>query len=97
MSDAADRGAQLTGSLLAFSERQSLTPQVFDAADRVQWISGMLASVLGRGIILKLDVCERAPVEVDVAQFDMALINLSVSQLMSGVGARRSFPRDHDG
>mgnify|MGYP002039167106 CR=1 FL=1 len=47
MSDTVDRGAKLTGQLLAFARRQALSPQVFEAGPRLEAMADMLDTVTG--------------------------------------------------
>ncbi|HEX8486043.1 PAS domain S-box protein [Sphingomonas sp.] len=80
ISDTADRGARLTGQLLAFARRQPLKPEVFAVNGKVTGVAEMLRSLLGSRIVL---TTEHAPVplhaEADVAQFETALLNLAVN------------------
>ncbi|CAN7296557.1 PAS domain S-box protein [Phenylobacterium sp. LjRoot164] len=89
ISDTADRAAKLTAQLLAFSRRQALKPERFDVALKVDALTDMLRSVLGARVRLDILVdCENCVVEADVAQFETALINLSVNarDAMDGEG-----------
>jgi PAS domain S-box-containing protein len=85
----ADRAARLTSQLLAFSRRQALKPEVFDAAARVRGIAEMLRTVLGARIELRVEArCAPCLVDVDPAQFETALVNLAVNarDAMAGEG-----------
>jgi CheY-like chemotaxis protein/two-component sensor histidine kinase len=89
ISDTADRAARLTGQLLAFARRQALRPEVFDAGLRIKSISEMLRSVLGSRIRLEIDGdCPDCFVEADTAQFETAIVNMSVNarDAMDGEG-----------
>ncbi|RST30236.1 PAS domain S-box protein [Sphingomonas ginkgonis] len=89
IAETADRAAKLTGQLLAFARRQTLKPEVFDAAERIHGVADMLRSVLGSRIRLELELdCGTCFVEADVAQFEAALVNLAVNarDAMDGEG-----------
>ena len=80
ISDTADRAAKLTAQLLAFARRQALRPEVFNAAEQLEAVSGMLKSVLGSRVGRDLQLVERnACVEADVSQFETALVNLAAN------------------
>lgn len=88
--EAVDRGAKLTGQLLAFARRQTLTPEVFDVPARVAATADMLGSVLGASVTIDVEVaCDPCCAEADVSQFDTALVNLALNakDAMAGVGA----------
>jgi PAS domain S-box-containing protein len=90
--DTADRAAKLTGQLLAFSRRQALRPEVFDAGQRVEFIRDMLVTVMGARVELVTDTeCKICYVEADPSQFETALVNLAVNarDAMEGSGALR--------
>ena len=77
IADTADRGARLTAQLLAFARRQVLTPEVFDAGDRLQKIADMLRTIAGSRVTVQLMVDpEPLNVVADVSQFETALVNL---------------------
>jgi PAS domain S-box-containing protein len=89
ISDTADRAAKLTSQLLAFARRQALSPEVFDAAERVVAISDMLRTVVGSRVQLTIQrEYDRSFVEADVTQFETALINMVVNarDAMDGEG-----------
>jgi CheY-like chemotaxis protein len=77
---AAERGAELTSRLLAFSRRQPLNPRAIDANDLVQGMDGLLRRVLDEEISLSI-VCHPGlwRALVDPSQLENALINLSVN------------------
>jgi PAS domain S-box-containing protein len=77
---AAERGAELTSRLLAFSRRQPLNPRAIDANDLVQGMDGLLRRVLDEEISLSI-VCDPGlwRALVDPSQLENALINLSVN------------------
>ncbi|WP_316238939.1 ATP-binding protein [Bradyrhizobium sp. SZCCHNR1015] len=77
ISDTADRAAKLTGQLLAFARRTPMERRVFDAAVHIERIEEMLQTVLGAPAVIKLDLALRPlPVDVDINQFETALVNL---------------------
>jgi signal transduction histidine kinase/ActR/RegA family two-component response regulator len=70
----------LTRQLLAFSRRQALMPQVVALQDKLPALRDMLAPVLGGPVRLVVQVDpQTAPIEVDVAELELALINLAVN------------------
>ncbi|MGI4796696.1 MAG: PAS domain S-box protein [Janthinobacterium lividum] len=90
ISDTTDRAAKLTGQLLAFARRQSLKPEVFDAAASVRTVNNMVSSLTGPRIKLAL----RLPftpcyINADRVQFDTAIVNMAVNarDAMGGEGA----------
>ena len=89
ISDTADRGAKLTGQLLAFARRQPLKPEVFDVGEKVAGVAEMMRSLLGSRVVLTVhQPDDRLHAEADVAQFDTAILNLAVNarDAMSGEG-----------
>lgn len=90
ISETVSRASRLTGQLLAFARRQSLKPEVFDAAECVRRISDMLSTVVGSRIPITLDIANGEHwVEADISQFETALVNLVVNarDAMNGEGA----------
>jgi PAS domain S-box-containing protein len=89
ISETVDRAAKLTGQLLAFARRQSLDPQVFDAAERTRRTAEMVNTVAGARIRLELEAgCDSCFVEADAAQFETSIVNLAVNarDAMEGEG-----------
>lgn len=78
--DAAERGAELTSRLLAFSRKQPLEPKVLDVARLIQGLDSLLRRTLPEDIDLEI---VRAgglwKIEVDAAQLESALLNLAVN------------------
>ena len=74
---AADRAAQLTRGLLAFSRKQVMTPKVLDLNDLVQQVQQFLVRVVGEDMQLKT-VCHRSSLKVkaDAGQLEQVLVNL---------------------
>jgi two-component system cell cycle sensor histidine kinase/response regulator CckA len=84
---AAQRGAELTRSLLAFARRQPLKPVRVDLNDLVKQIIALLRRTLGERIEIALELGpDIFPVEVDPAQLESALVNLATN-------ARDAMPR----
>ncbi|WP_350298015.1 ATP-binding protein [Pseudomonas putida] len=90
MSDTVDRGAKLTGQLLAFARRQALSPQVFEAGPRLEAMADMLDTVTGARIRVELQL-PQAPchIRADLSQLETAVINLMLNgrDAMAGEGA----------
>jgi PAS domain S-box-containing protein len=74
----AQRGAELTRSLLAFSRRQPLDPKVLDVGERIGDVVRLLRRTVGERIALELRVAPNLwPVKIDGAQLDSTMINLA--------------------
>jgi two-component system cell cycle sensor histidine kinase/response regulator CckA len=87
---AADRAAELTAQLLAFSRRQMLRPIVVDPGDLVTEIAPMLRRLLGEHIELVTRASPDAGrIKVDPSQFEQVVVNLAVNarDAMAGGGA----------
>lgn len=103
ISDTADRAAKLTNQLLAFSRRQALTPELFNATTKVTELGDMLRSLLGARIRLEVVAAsDDCMIEADVTQFESALINLAVNardamegegRLTISIGPRGAIPQ----
>jgi PAS domain S-box-containing protein len=77
---AARRGESLTRQLLTFSRRQPLNPVAVDLRQRIEAVREMLTSSLLGNITLTVDIPNDLwPVEVDVAEFELALLNIAVN------------------
>jgi PAS domain S-box-containing protein len=77
---AAERGADLTRQLLAFSRRQRLQPQVIDLGQPVAAVSGMLRRVIGEDITLQTEIAPNAwPVLADPGQLEQVVMNLALN------------------
>jgi PAS domain S-box-containing protein len=77
---AANRGESLTRQLLAFSRRQPLNPIVADVKERVEAVHEMLVGSLRGNVELKCDIPAMVwPVEVDIAELELALVNIAVN------------------
>lgn len=77
---AAEKGADLTRSLLAFSRKQTLQPQTFDANDALKGMETLLHRTLGETIDLRF-VAKQGGwlVDADRAQLESAVLNLAVN------------------
>lgn len=78
--DALDRGAKLTQQLLTFARRTQVKPEVIDVGMRLQGIRDLLDRSLREDVhvefLLEDDLW---PIEVDPAQFDIAIVNVAVN------------------
>ncbi|KQO67628.1 histidine kinase [Methylobacterium sp. Leaf87] len=97
ISDTVTRAAKLTGQLLAFARRQSLTPEVFDVGRSVASVADMVGTLTGARIRVVTDVApnkdrrgEEIPylIDADPSQFDTALVNMAINarDAMDGEG-----------
>jgi PAS domain S-box-containing protein len=78
--NAADKGAELTRRLLAFSRRQALETEVLDLNPLIGNLGDMLHRTLGEAIVLECQLGENIPqVKTDQTQFESALLNLAVN------------------
>jgi signal transduction histidine kinase len=77
---AAERGAQLTRQLLAFSRHQTLRPEVVDLKKRSANMTDMLARALRGDIrVITTFADDLWPVECDVGELELALLNVCVN------------------
>ena len=80
MVEAAERGADLTRSLLAFARRQPLAPQAIDANRLVRGMEGLLRRTLGDHIEYRFMLgTDLWPAIVDPAQLESAVLNLALN------------------
>ena len=78
--DAADRAAELTRQLLAFSRQQVLLPQRVNLRTIVTGIEPLVRTLLGPEITLVADVTRLVPdIEADRSQLEQVLMNLAVN------------------
>jgi len=80
ISDTVTRAARLTGQLLAFARRQTLTPKLFDVGHNVQMLSEIIGTLIGS----RIEIATHGPsepcfVNADAAQFETAMINMAVN------------------
>lgn len=77
---AVESATKLTRQLLAFSRRQALAPVTVRLQERLPALRDLLAPVLGSQVELQLQVDpQTAPVHVDPAELELALLNLAVN------------------
>jgi PAS domain S-box-containing protein len=80
ISEAADRGAELTGHLLAFARKQPLQPREIDVNVLMVESEKLLRRTLGEQIDIELQIAKDAwPALVDPTQLTTALLNLAVN------------------
>ena len=80
ISDAADRGANLTASLLAFARKQPLQPAEIDVNDLVREAVRLLAPTVGKDIEIEAALSDDAwPAFVDRSQLSSAVVNLAIN------------------
>jgi signal transduction histidine kinase len=85
--EAAQRGADLTRSLLAFARRQPLRPRRIAINDLVNGVARLLSRTLGERVEVALQLAPNIwPVVADPAQLEAALTNLATN-------ARDAMPR----
>ncbi|MEQ9040024.1 MAG: PAS domain S-box protein [Silicimonas sp.] len=78
--DAADRGADLTNRLLAFSRKQALEPKVLDVAQLIQGLDELMRRTLPENIDIEIVRSGGLwTIEVDAAQLESAILNLAVN------------------
>jgi CheY-like chemotaxis protein len=78
--EAADRGAELTGHLLAFARKQPLQPHDTDINGLVTAAQGLFRRALGEQIEIEAILEESAwPALVDPTQLTTALLNLAIN------------------
>ena len=77
---AGERAAALTQQLLAFSGKQMLQPRVVNPADLLRDLEPVLSGTLGEGIaiVARIDK-DLAPVRIDPAQIQQAILNLAAN------------------
>ena len=77
---AAERGARLTGQLLAFSRVQRLEVRPVPVAPLIQNMRPLLRNVLGPGITKDFDLDDALmPVMADPTQLEVAVLNLAIN------------------
>lgn len=77
---AADRGAKLTQSLLAFSRKQVMNMKPVDLNEIVRNMNRLILRTLGEDVELRTDLSsEGVIVEADYGQIEQALLNLTIN------------------
>ncbi|MET0273290.1 MAG: response regulator [Phenylobacterium sp.] len=80
MAQAAERGAQLTAQMLAFSRRQRLEPRAVDLNDTVLSMRDLLQSTMGGSVrietVLQPDLW---PAMIDPTQIELVILNLAIN------------------
>jgi len=77
---AAERGAKLTGQLLAFSRRQLLVPKTVDLSDTLANMHDLLQSTLGNSVQIKTSFrSDLWRALVDPNQIELAVLNLAIN------------------
>jgi signal transduction histidine kinase len=80
MRAAAERGATLTGHLLAFARRQPLLPRPVDLNAVVVGMQDLLASALGRRVQMVMRLADGLwPAMVDPTQIELVILNLAIN------------------
>ena len=80
MRNALDRGAQITQQLLAFSRRTPLNSEVLRLDEHIDKLAGLLDHSLRENVSVRFAFPSGLwPVDVDVSQFDVAVLNLAVN------------------
>ncbi len=89
ISNTIERGAKLTGQLLAFARRQPLNPEVFEVGQRLEALLDMLDSAAGSRINVVLELPgQPCFIRADLSQLETALINMAINarDAMAGEG-----------
>lgn len=105
---AAERGATLTGHLLAFARRQPLMPRPTDLNETIRAMGSLLNSALGTRVQVRVRLAGGLwPAMVDQSQIELLILNLAINarDAMPGGGLitietanhRRLGPIDPDG
>ncbi|MET0552497.1 MAG: PAS domain S-box protein [Vicinamibacteria bacterium] len=88
--DAAERSAELTRQLLAFSRQQKVEPRVLDLNAQVAGMQKLLRHTIGEDVALTLTLDPALwPVSMDPSQVDQALVNLAINARDSMPGGGR--------
>ncbi len=77
---AANRSAELTRQLLAFSRKQPIAPRMIDLNEHTKSMESLLTRIIGEDIALTFELSPQLwPVSMDPAQIDQVLANLAVN------------------
>jgi signal transduction histidine kinase len=80
MRAAAERGAMLTGHLLAFARRQPLSPRPVDLNALIVGMQDLLRSALGPGVGIETNLASGLPpAMVDPTQIELVILNLVIN------------------
>jgi PAS domain S-box-containing protein len=79
IADTAERGARLTGQLLAYGRRSMLTPVRFDVGANIRALREMIGTLVGPRIVIDIVEEEACSVHADSNQFDTAIVNIAVN------------------
>ena len=80
MAQAAERGAQLTSQMLAFSRRQRLEPRVVDLNETVIGMNDLLQSTMGGSVQIATALQpDLWPAMIDPTQIELAILNLAIN------------------
>ncbi len=75
-----ERGAKLTGQLLAFARRQQLAPQPLDLNALVAGMAGLLHSTLGGAVDVQTRLAPALPAAfADATQVELAILNIAIN------------------
>ena len=77
---AAERGAELTNRLLAFSRRQPLQPKVVDIDNLVSGMAGLLRRAVADNVTIDISRSDTLRLAlVDASQLEVAILNLGIN------------------
>jgi nitrogen-specific signal transduction histidine kinase/CheY-like chemotaxis protein len=80
MRNALDRGAQITQQLLAFSRRTPVNSEVLKLDEHIDTLASLLDHSLRENVSVRFALpADLWAVDVDVSQFDVAVLNLAVN------------------
>jgi signal transduction histidine kinase len=80
MEQAAERGAQLTAQMLAFSRRQRLEPRPVDLNETVRSMRDLLQSTMGGSIRIATQLqTDLWPAMIDPTQIELVILNLAIN------------------
>ncbi len=89
VSDTVERASKLTSQLLAFARRQTLKPVTVNVGARLHALADLIGTITGARIRVVTELPVRPCfIEVDVSQFETALVNMAVNarDAMDGEG-----------
>jgi hypothetical protein len=80
MTQAAERGAQLTAQMLAFSRRQRLEPCAVDLNDTVAGMRDLLQATMGGSVRIETVLQPQLwPAMIDPTQIELVILNLAIN------------------